>query len=474
MAVPTFAVVGRPNKGKSSIVATLARDESVFIDARAGSTREARSFPMQVDGETLYVLVDTPGIQRARAVLDWLQTHSADASSRPATVRRFVEEHRGDPRFHDECELLQPIVEGAGIIYVVDGSVPFGADYEPEMEILRWAGRPSLALINPIDNADFAQQWSAGLGQYFRTVRLFDAQRAEHAKQLELLELFGHLDPDWREALGRAVALLRAERSNQHRGAGLLISALISDALGWQVSQRVPRGLPLEPVQALLFQRYQAHLVERERQCRRQVEELFNYSSLARSEDGLALEESELFNTDNWYLWGLDRRSLAAVATSVGAVVGGSAGLVVDGATGGLLGGLGTLVSGALGAAGSGIAALRYANEIGEITVQGIPTGGKLISYGPARNLNFPFVLLGRALLHHQLLCSRTHADRSPLKLQGQLLAALGDAERRRLGRLFEDIRRGRKLTERREQLATMIQQLCEQRDREQLRDGSG
>ena len=66
MTTPVFAVVGRPNKGKSSIVATLARDDAVYIDAKAGSTKEAHSYPMKVDGETLYELVDTPGLQRAR------------------------------------------------------------------------------------------------------------------------------------------------------------------------------------------------------------------------------------------------------------------------------------------------------------------------------------------------------------------------------------------------------------------------
>ncbi|PLW83217.1 DUF3482 domain-containing protein [Kineobactrum sediminis] len=465
MATPTFAVVGRPNKGKSSIVATLARDDTVFIDARAGSTSSARSFPMRVDNETLYVLVDTPGIQRARAVLEWLQAHSIDAASRPAAVREFVETHRTDPRFHDECELLQPIVDGAGIIYVVDGSVPFGADYEAEMEILRWTGRPSLALINPIDSDDYAEQWFAGLGQFFRTVRLFDAQRAELTKQLELLELFGHLDPDWRQPLTRAVEVLRDERRRQHHSASLLITDLLVETITFQTSQRVPEGLPLEPVQTLLFQRYRQHLATRERECRRQVEEVFNYTTLTRTEEGLALEESELFNVENWYLWGLDKRSLAAVATSAGAVVGGGTGLLIDGATGGLLGGLGTLVSGALGAAGSGIAALRYAGDIGQITVKGIPTGGKQLSYGPTQNLNFPFVVLGRALLHHQMLCSRTHADRSPLDLQGQLLAALDDSLRRRLGRLFAEIRKGRKVHERRQALAALIEQICLQRD---------
>ena len=96
MATPVFAVVGRPNKGKSSIVATLARDDAVHIDARAGSTREAHTYPMKVDGETLYELVDTPGLQRARSVLDWLNSHCNDAAARPETVQAFVEQHQGD------------------------------------------------------------------------------------------------------------------------------------------------------------------------------------------------------------------------------------------------------------------------------------------------------------------------------------------------------------------------------------------
>jgi Domain of unknown function (DUF3482)/50S ribosome-binding GTPase len=462
---PTFAVVGRPNKGKSSIVATLARDDSVHIDARAGSTRRSRTFPMVVDGETLYALVDTPGIQRARAVLDWLEAHCADASGRPRTVRAFLEAHRDDPRFRDECELLTPIVEGAGIIYVVDGSCPFGADYEAEMEILRWTGRPSLALINPIDNDEYAREWSAGLGQFFRTVRLFDAHRAEHAKQLELLELFGHLDPDWQDALKRAVAVLQAEREAQHHTTSLLLTDLILESLTFKVSQRLLEGMPTAPVQQFLAASYRQQLVEKERRCRRQVEEVYHYHNLQRSEEGLALEDSDLFNVENWYLWGLSKRSLALVGGSAGALIGGGAGLVVDGVTGGLLGGMATLASGAVGAVSGGVGAWRYADEIARIQVKGIPTGGKLLTYGPSRNINFPFVLLGRSLLHHRLLCHRTHADRSALTLDDALLEQLKESDRRTLARLFADVRAGRRVAERRQELGAMLLDWCRQHD---------
>ena len=38
MSVPRFAVVGHPNKGKSSIVATLAEDDAVQISPLPGTT----------------------------------------------------------------------------------------------------------------------------------------------------------------------------------------------------------------------------------------------------------------------------------------------------------------------------------------------------------------------------------------------------------------------------------------------------
>ena len=50
MTVPVFAVVGHPNKGKSSIVSTLARDDSVAIGPMPGTTVKCRRYPMTVDG----------------------------------------------------------------------------------------------------------------------------------------------------------------------------------------------------------------------------------------------------------------------------------------------------------------------------------------------------------------------------------------------------------------------------------------
>jgi len=465
VTIPAFAVVGRPNKGKSSVVATLARDDSVHIAPVAGTTRKARRFPMRINEDLLYELVDTPGIQRARSVLAWLKEHNTDAASRPETVRRFVDEHADDLHFRDECYALKSIVEGAGIIYVVDGSCPFGADYEAEMEILRWTGRPSLALINPIENDDYVDEWSAGLGQYFQTVRTFDAHRAETHKQFDLLDLFGHLDPEWRDPLRHAVAVLKEERQRQHEQACTEITDLIIDSIGYKTEQSIVDGIPEEPVHQLLFTQYKKHLVNREQQCRKRVEELFDYTDLQKSEKKLAFDDAELFDEKNWYLWGLSKWQMVTAAASVGGVVCGGAGLAIAAAGGGLLIAgpvvAGAVIGGASGALASAAGAWVYADGIGKIKVKGIPSGGKLLSYGPSKNINFPFVLLGRALLHHQLVSKRTHATQGKLDLDQPPLDRMGSKESRKLKLLFEDIEAGKKLAKRRTQLEKIVLGRC-------------
>ncbi|MDO6749912.1 hypothetical protein, partial [Gilvimarinus sp. 1_MG-2023] len=80
-------------------------------------------------------------------------------------VQDFVTEqrHAASSRFQDEIELLQPILDGAGIIYVVDGSLPYSPEFEAEMTILQCTGQPRKALINPIVGAAHVEEWQNSL-----------------------------------------------------------------------------------------------------------------------------------------------------------------------------------------------------------------------------------------------------------------------------------------------------------------------
>jgi hypothetical protein len=438
--VPTFAVVGHPNKGKSSIVSTLAHDDSVRISPEPGTTRACRSYPMKLDGRVQYVLVDTPGFQRARPALAWMRARETSADLHRAVVEAFVETHRGSGRFDDECELLRPVLEGAGILYVVDGSVPYGPEYEPEMEILRWTGEPSLALINPIGAADHIASWRAALEQYFKIVRVFDALTAPFEKRLELLQAFGALRESWRAPLAAAVRALEQERAHVRERVARAIAQLLVEMLTLQVSKRLAADADPRPHEAALEREYQEALRARERAGRREVEQIYGHRSIERREEAVSLLDQDLFSLEHWYFWGLRRRELVATGAASGAVVGGALDLAVGGAS--LL--LGTL----LGAAAGGAAALWSSQRLAQARVFDLPLAGRELRCGPTRHPNFPWVVLGRALHHHARLAGRTHADRGALALDEPGAAPgwverIGRERRGALERCFTRLREG-------------------------------
>jgi len=437
---PTFAVVGHPNKGKSSIVATLAEDESVAISPDPGTTRLARSYRMRIDGQVLYELVDTPGFQRPRATLEWLRQHERSAESRPQVVRDFVTAHAGQERYRDELELLAPILAGAGVLYVVDGAHPYGAEYEPEMEILRWTGQPRMALINMIGPGDYVEEWRRALNQYFSIVRVFDAQRADFAKRLELLRAFRELgegDDRWRIALEHAVDVLEVDRRARRRRAALEITDLLSDVLSWREAAPAPEGADQATLVTTLTLRLQGRIKQREEAARRSVQDLYHHRALETQEQAVGLLAEDLFSERSFVVFGLSTTQLAMTGAATGAVAGG----VIDVAAGGaslLLGvGVGALVG--------GITAVLGANRLAKIRVLGTPMGGAQLQVGPITTPNLPWVLLGRALLHHRLVAERNHARRESLVLDATSGAHLADSidpgVRKQMAKAFKRIR---------------------------------
>ena len=440
MSLPRFAIVGHPNKGKSSIVATLAEDDAVAISPQPGTTTRAHVYPMRLDGETLYELVDTPGFQRAREALAWLQAHERGAGAHAAVVGEFLAAHAQDARFRDECELLAPLLSGAGILYVVDGSRPYGRNYEAEMEILRWTGRPRMALINLIASGDHVEEWRAALTQYFSLVRVFDAMHADFAKRIELLRAFGAIDESWAPRLNRAADALEADRQRRKGRAAEEIADLLIAALTAIVTVPLERSAAAPDVRERARAQLRDTVRRRERAARRAVQEIYRHPDLEAQESAAAQLAEDVFSAQSFSVFGLSTRQLAMTGAASGALAGG----LVDAALGGASLLLGAGVGAAVGAAG----VLAGAHRLAKVEVLGQPLGGYELRVGPFVDANLPWVMLGRALLHWRLVAERNHARREALVLdagEGAHLADTIDAEnRRRLEALFRRVRRER------------------------------
>lgn len=458
--IPTFAVVGHPNKGKSSIVATLAEDERLAIGPAPGTTRRASAHTFSIDGTPQYVLVDTPGFQRAGAVLEWLEGRATTASARPALVAEFVAGHEGDERFRDECELLRPIVDGAGILYVVDGSKPYGAEYELEMQILQWTGRPRMALINLIGEEDHTAEWRQALDQYFSIVRVFDAVAADFDTRVALLKAFGELDAEWRPPLDRAVAALVEERDRRRQKSAAEIAGCLVDSLVMTERASLAEGAPVEPLQAELVEKLKRNLRRREERCREAVQGFYRHQDLAREESGATLLEEDLFTETGWELFGLSRQRLVITGALTGALAGGGIDLLLGGASLALGAGIGALIGGA--------GAWLGGSELAKVRVLGESLGGQVVHVGPVRAPNFPWVLLGRAWLHHQLVAERNHAFREAISLavrgEQNLMDTLPDELVRALARTIGQVRSRGDEPELRRTLADQVGQVLTRR----------
>lgn len=435
--IPTFAVVGHPNKGKSSIVATLAEDERIAIGTTPGTTRRANAHKLLVDDEVQYILVDTPGFQRARAVLDWLEARSGSASDRPALVAEFVREHGDDERFHDECELLRPILEGAGILYVVDGTKPYGREYELEMQILQWTGSPRMALINMIGDEDYSLQWRQALDQYFSIVRVFDAMNADFDNRISVLRAFAELDEAWRQPLEQAVVTLERERQRRRVRSAREIASFICDALVMVERENLP-GDPedssvSEAMRSKLTERLKRRISTAEQHARESVQAIYRWRTLTLQASSAELVDTELFAVAGWELFGLSETKLLITGVVSGALAGGG----VDA----LLGGASMLLGAGIGALLGGAGAWFGGHELAKVKILGEALGGRVLQVGPVNAPNFPWVLLGRAWVHHHLVSERNHARREAVSLSlsdaRHLMDALPDDVRKTLGKHF-------------------------------------
>ncbi|MFQ5629995.1 MAG: DUF3482 domain-containing protein, partial [bacterium] len=372
-----------------------------------------------------------------------MKEHEISAANRREVVAKFLQEIENTAEFVDECRLLKPILDGAGILYVVDGARPFRRNYEAEMEILRWTGQPRMALVNHIGAGDFSAEWMPALDQYFSIVRHFNAHYVSFDDRIRLLQSFRELHDPWRPNLDQAIQHLQNEWTRRLREAAHIIASLLVDQLTYVRELVLARYERAEDYKFKLEREFHDALRERERKARRAIERLYQHTKIETEEAELEkpVFEQNLFAESTWSLLGLSPTQLIGLGAITGATVGG----MIDVAVGGASFLAGTVLGGMLGA---GSAMLYSAQRLASIdNIKKYMQGSQLLRIGPHQNKNFPWIVLDRALLHYISIRDLAHSRRERVNLSGNeekagLVHKLDAEKRKRLARLFEEIRK--------------------------------
>ncbi|MCW7753653.1 GTPase/DUF3482 domain-containing protein [Desulfobotulus sp. H1] len=435
-----FAVVGHPNEGKSSVVATLVEDDTIRISPWPGETLESRAYPVQSGDVIRLLFTDTPGFQSPRRALEWIRAHEPLYTGKNL-ARAFFESHSGDPDFRDECQIFSALARGAGILYVVDAARPVRKSDLAEMEILRLVGLPRMAIINPKNTAEDVEEWKTALRKTFNAVHVFNALTAGFRERMRLLGALRAMDPDVEPVLHPVIRELEQDWEKRIAESAARISDLLAGVASFSLKREAPDAAGVEELSRKMTGQWQEGIRKLEERCWNSLRDTFRHRFFAPSPDLLALVETDLLSKEAFHMFGLSRRQLAALGGGAGAAVAAGVDLALGGAALGLV----TAAGGVAGAAWS-----YFGTRSGDARrMAGVRISGVEICIGPVKDTRIPWMVLDRSLLLFHALITRPHATREKERhpVETSLLYLLEGDERKRLAAFIRDAAR-RKLQE--------------------------
>ena len=442
--IPRLAIMGHPNAGKSSVVATLTENDRIAIDQRAGTTTESDFYPVVIDGETVIEFIDTPGFQNPGAMLEWFQAHQEIRD----LAQGFVKAHRDHPLFVHDCALLAPVAEGAGMILVVDGSKRIKEKDRTEIELMRLTARPRMAILNNLTKETrYMSQWRDTLNKGFNSVREFNAHRATYGERIELLKALKSIDQRWEERLARTIDAFQRDWERRTVQAVDTILTLMKEALALRVSKTFKEARVATPdgrdqAKAEVMMELEDQLRKLEANAHRQIRANFRHHVWDQPPDSLLAKD--LLSDEVSRALGLSRRALAFAGMTAGAATGAGVDMALAGSSLGGAAFLGALAGGLLGLAGG--------NALAKLDIE-IKPGTARFTAGPVSNPKFPFILLDRALLFSARAMNWAHGrqaadEGAPNRVPEARIPVVGfteelnGAEQRELARFFSAIRK--------------------------------
>lgn len=416
-----LAVVGHTNTGKTSLIRTLLhRRDFGDIRNRAGTTRQVASAPLTVGGETLITLYDSPGLEDAPGLLEWLDAQPGTRHDGPERIHVLLTDPQARQRFDHEVRVLDLMLNVDVALYVVDVREPVLEKYLDELAVLALCGRPLLVVLNFVASEHARESdWRDALARIgLHTVLAFDAVVRDPATERRLFEkLASQLDP-FAPTLEAWLAARADEEQIRLVAAVETIAEMLIDVAGAereaQLRSKADQGRATADLHRAVRDREQA--------CVGTLLDLYRFGREDYAGDDLPLSDGQ---------WGEDLFDPATlrhhgIRTTGHVGIGAGAGAAVDVATGGLSLGAGTLIGAALGA-GVGLAR-GFGGRIGDRLSGRV----RLMVTEPTLRL-----LAWRQLQLLAGLRQRGHASQAPLKAvererwaEKQLPAALIRARR--------------------------------------------
>ncbi|SHL36008.1 GTPase/DUF3482 domain-containing protein [Phytopseudomonas punonensis] len=320
-----LAVVGHTNVGKTSLLRTLTRDVGFGeVSHRPSTTRHVEGARLSVDGEPLLELYDTPGLEDAIALLDYLDglDRPGERLDGPARLARFMEGSEARQRFEQEAKVLRQLQASDAGLYVIDAREPVLAKYRDELNVLAMCGRPLLPVLNFVAGANHREDdWREALARLgLHALVRFDSVAPPLDGERRLYESLALMHEKSRPQLQRLIDDHEAQRLARHRSAKRLIAELLVDCAACRRSVANQPELEKNAIEDL-----RAQVRQREQRCVEALLRLYAFRREDARADDLPLLDGrwgdDLFNPETIKQLGIRLGGGAAAGAAAGAGV---------------------------------------------------------------------------------------------------------------------------------------------------------
>ncbi|MEQ4284045.1 GTPase/DUF3482 domain-containing protein [Pseudomonas syringae] len=348
-----LAVVGHTNVGKTSLLRTLTGDVSFGeVSHRPSTTRHVEGARLSVDGQAVVELYDTPGLEDAIALLDYLERldRPGERLDGPARLARFLEGSEARQRFEQEAKVMRQSLDSDAGLYVIDAREPVLAKYRDELAVLASCGKPLLPVLNFVSAQQHREpEWREALSRLgLHALVRFDSVAPPEDGGRRLYESLALLLESARPRLERLIDDQEKQRSAKRHSAARLIAELLIDCAACRRSVETTADQEQQAVEAL-----RKAVRQREQQCVEALLKLYAFRKDDVSSSDLPLMDGrwgdDLFNPETLKLMGV--RVGGGVAA--GAAAGAGVDLMVGGVTLGAAALVGAIAGGALSTARS-------------------------------------------------------------------------------------------------------------------------
>ncbi|CAM3252162.1 GTPase SAR1 [Pseudomonas floridensis] len=343
-----LAVVGHTNVGKTSLLRTLTGDVSFGeVSHRPSTTRHVEGARLSVDGQAIVELYDTPGLEDAIALLDYLERldRPGERLDGPARLARFLDGSEARQRFEQEAKVLRQLLDSNAGLYVIDAREPVLSKYRDELAVLASCGKPLLPVLNFVNAEQHREpEWREALSRLgLHALVRFDSVAPPQDGGRRLYESLALLLESARPRLERLIQDQERQRHAKRHSAARLIAEMLIDCAA---CRRSVETTPDQEQQAIDALRQAAR--QREQAC---VEALLKLHAFRKDDvatSDLPLMDGrwgdDLFNPETLKLMGV--RVGGGVAA--GAAAGAGVDLMVGGVTLGAAAVVGAIAGGAL------------------------------------------------------------------------------------------------------------------------------